>query len=306
MLVFSCRRYSLDKQDLSTPPLEGEQKFLPSKKNLKVASKKEFLNQGETDPSMQTNITKHPNKMTWKGDCGISAKELKKVTLGWLLREASSQVPCSVLIRWAGFWKCISILVPGQPSSQPNPTGTQECLPKECECYNWPLCEPSWKSGGAPVPGWNSQAEMSLWHELGCSSWPCLSPWKVESVTMADGSSSRRQGGMLQGDTPLQRKPKHEITDLVWNKRKSTCWLVSLNNNGPLVVERNGENQLPSCPDLPFWVWAGWDVGCPGAEMLTYSLAFLPTLGSQPTPCKTYLWLSEFLETGRPGFCGPF
>lgn len=214
MLVFSCRRYSLDRQDLSTPPLEGEQKFLPSKKNLKLAFQKEFLNQGETAPSMQTNITKHPNKMTLKGDCTTSAKELKQVTMERLLREVSYQLLCSVLIIGAGFWKCNCILVPGQPSSQPNPIGTQEWLPKECECYNWPLYEPSWKSSGALAPGWDSQAEMSLWHEPGCFSRPWLSLWKVESATTTDGSSSRRQGGMLQGPDPFRGR----AGSLIWRE----------------------------------------------------------------------------------------
>lgn len=54
MLFSSCWSYSLDKQDLSTPLLEGEYEFFHSKKNLKPGSKQEFSNQGETAPSMQT------------------------------------------------------------------------------------------------------------------------------------------------------------------------------------------------------------------------------------------------------------
>lgn len=121
MLSFSCRKYALDKQDLSTPPLEEGQKFLPSKKHLKPASKK-FLNQGETALTMQTNITKYPNKMTRKGDCAKSTKELRKVALGRPLREVSHQVPCRALITWAGFWKCICLLVPWPtiPSAKTN------------------------------------------------------------------------------------------------------------------------------------------------------------------------------------------
>lgn len=211
MLVFSCRRYSLDRQDLSTPPLEGEQKFLPSKKNLKLAFQKEFLNQGETAPSMQTNITKHPNKMTLKGDCTTSAKELKQVTMKRLLREVSYQLLCSVLIIGAGFWKCNCILVPGQPSSQPNPIGTQEWLPKECECYNWPLYEPSWKSSGALAPGWDSQAEMSLWHEPGCSAMlshdSAPGKWKVPLRQMEVVPEDRV--GCCRGQTPSEEERGH-------------------------------------------------------------------------------------------------
>lgn len=82
MLFSSCWRYSLNKQDLSTPLLEGEYKIFHSEKNLKPGSKKKFSNLGEEAPSMQTNITKPPNKMTLKGDYAKSSKELKKVALG--------------------------------------------------------------------------------------------------------------------------------------------------------------------------------------------------------------------------------
>lgn len=30
-----------------------------------------------------------------------------------------------------------------------NQLGHKECVLRECECYNWPLYEPSWKPGGA-------------------------------------------------------------------------------------------------------------------------------------------------------------
>lgn len=79
----------MDKQDFSTPLLEGAQRFLHSKRNIKPGSKKEFSNQGETAPSMQTNITKRQNKMTLKSDCARNAKELKKVALGRPVREVS-------------------------------------------------------------------------------------------------------------------------------------------------------------------------------------------------------------------------
>lgn len=39
---------------------------------------------------------------------------------------------------------------------------------------------------------------------------------------------------------------------------KGAYWLVSRSNNGPLVSRNKGNSaaQLPSCPDLTFWVWA--------------------------------------------------
>ena len=124
MLFSSHRRYSLDKQDLSTALLEGAQRFLHSKKNLKPGSKKEFSKQGETAPSMQTNIRKYQNKMTLKSDCARGAKELEKVALGRPLREVPHPLPCSALVTRAGFWKCVCLLVLGQPPPQPKPTGT--------------------------------------------------------------------------------------------------------------------------------------------------------------------------------------
>lgn len=93
MLFFSCRRYSLDKKDLSTPLLEEGQKFLPSKKNLKPASKKEFVSQGETAPSMQTNIQNSKVKWHWKVTMPGVPRSLRKSSWGGLEARSPTKFP---------------------------------------------------------------------------------------------------------------------------------------------------------------------------------------------------------------------
>lgn len=195
MLFSSHRRYSLDKQDLSTALLEGAQRFLHSKKNLKLGSKKEFSKQGETAPSMQTNIRKRQNKMTLKSDCARDAKELEKVALGRPLRE----VPPPSSLQCPGHMGCILGM----------------CLPP-CSWPTMPSAKTNWDirnvfRGSANVttgsfmslPGspvvlqcrsWDSQVGTVLWREPEGSSRPWLRPWKVENAIETVGSNSEKTG----------------------------------------------------------------------------------------------------------------
>ena len=89
---------------------------------------------------------------------------------------------------------------------------------------------------------------------------------------------------MLQWVRPLLWKDQHRVTDLAWNKRKDAYWRVSVKNNRPFVGREtqggNSTSQLPRSALLgPGWV----RLQSPRAKMLTYSLVFLPTLGSGPT-----------------------
>lgn len=153
LLFSSCRRYSpLDKQDLSTPLLEGGQKFLHFKKHLKPRSKQEFSNQRETAPSMQINIIKHPNKMTLRGAYArIGQNSLRKLLWGGLSGRSPSRVPALPWPHGLYFGIASASVFLANHSLSQNQLGPKECVPTECECYNWPLYEPSWKSGGAPA-----------------------------------------------------------------------------------------------------------------------------------------------------------
>lgn len=204
MVFSSRRRYSMDKKDLSTPLLEGTQKFLYSKKNPKSSSKKEFSNQGETAASMQTNITKCQNKMTLKSDYARNAKELKKVALGRPLREVSHWVPYSALVTRAGFRKCVCLLVLGQPAPRPKPTGTQGM----CSKGVWMLQQsPLWaflEAQGCPCPTAGTHKlgrsfDVNLEALPGHGSDP--GKWKMPLRQL--GAVQRRQGGNASGGQPL-------------------------------------------------------------------------------------------------------
>lgn len=242
MLFSSRRKYSLDKQDFSTPLLEGGQKFPHSKKNLKPGSKKEFSNQGETARNMQTNIIKHSNKMAWKGEWHArSARELNKAALGRPLRNTSHWVPCSALVTWARFWKCVCLLVLVQPSPQPKPTRTQGMCSEGVWMLQlaplWAFLEAPWCSSptaGIHKLGW--AFNMNLEAPPGHGSAPGKCHWDSWEQFREDWV------GVLQWARPRLKKERHGVTHLTWNKRKDAYWLVFLNNNGPLVVERSEGN----------------------------------------------------------------
>lgn len=103
----------------------------------------------------------------------------------------------------------------------------------------------------------------------------------------------RTEGERTAAARPRLRKDKHGVTDLAWNRGKGAYRRVLLNNNGSLVVERNEGNSASLLPRSVLLGLSQVRLKLPGAKMLTYSLVFLPTLGSPSTPCKAYLWPSS-------------
>lgn len=72
--------------------LREDRNFFTLKK-YKTWLRKEFSNQGETVPNMQTNIMKHPNRITLKDTSAKNAKELEKATLGRPLGGSPTEFP---------------------------------------------------------------------------------------------------------------------------------------------------------------------------------------------------------------------
>lgn len=82
--------------------------------------------------------------------------------MGLVLRGVFHPVPAVPWSHGLDFGTVSASLFLANYALSQNQLGHKECVLRECECYNWPLYEPSWKPSGAAAPRLGQSFDMNL------------------------------------------------------------------------------------------------------------------------------------------------